>query len=350
MVSAHAAGWAFIAMYYWVDRYLPAPPANYDPAGTLSYYVVLALNCWGAFAVPSFLFVSGFFVAYAARGSQSALSYKTVLVRLKFLLIPYLIWSAMIYAGDAFQGKIYEPIDYLVRLFIGGAHPAYFYIPLICQLYLLAPLVVPFAKTKPAMFLLVSALLQLMALALRYGNLFVWRIPALDDATDLLFPMYAVPFSLGIATGFHLQQIKQGLAKVRWGLLVALAALAALVLIESELVFRATGIRRGAGPGTLSTSIYSIMLILSFVAFDSIVMPFPKLFYRLGVATYGLYLLHPPLLEFFARATQKFAPRVLAYPVVFQMTLTAATVGIVLLFMAAVSKSPIRKLYRYLFG
>ena len=350
VISSHAAGWASIAMYYWADRYLPEIPANYDPAGTLSYYILMALRSWSSFAVPGFLFVTGFFIAYAARGSQSTLSYKTMLVRLKVLLIPYLIWSAVIFGGDALQGKVYGPADYLIRLFIGGAHPVYFYIPLICQFYLLAPLVIGFARNRPAKLLLVSTFLQLGALALRYLNLFLWDVPAWRSATDLLFPLYAVPFSLGMVSGLHLKQFKKTLANAKWGLLVALAALSVLVLLESELIFRLTGARWGAGPGTLSTSLYSNLFILCFLALESISVPFPKLFYRLGAATYGLYLLHPPLLEFFARATQKFAPKVLAYPIAFQTLLATATIGAILLFMTAISKSPLRKSYRYLFG
>jgi peptidoglycan/LPS O-acetylase OafA/YrhL len=350
VVSAHAAGWAFNAMAYWTDRYLPAATTIYDPAGGVSYYVLLALRNWGSFSVPCFLFVSGFFVAYAARGSQSTLSYKTVLARLKVLLIPYLIWSAVIFAGDALQGKFYRPAEYLTRLVVGGAHPVYFYVPLICQFYLLAPRVISFARAKPGRLLLASALLQLGALALGYLSLFVWPMPALNVALGLLFPIYVVPFSLGIVWGFHFQQFKEGLVRARWGLLVALAVLAVLVLLESEVVFRSTGIRRGAGPGTLSTSLYSIVFILCFLAFDSISMPFPKFFYKLGAVTYGLYLLHPPLLEFLARATQEYGPKMLAYPVVFQMMLTGAAIGVVLLFMTSISKSPLRKSYRYLFG
>lgn len=350
VVLSHAGGWAFIAMDYWADRYLPVVPSNYDPAGTLSYYVVLALRNCGAFAVPSFLFVSGFFVAYAARGSQGTLSYKSVWARLKVLLIPYLIWSAVIFAGDALQGKMYRPAEYVTRLFVGGAHPVYFYVPLICQFYLLAPLVVRLARDKPVQLLLASALLQLGALALRYLHFFVRDMPSLHTATDLLFPLYAVPFSLGIVWGFHLQRLKEPLARARWGLLALVAILAALVLLESEFIVRATGVRRGAGAGLVSTSLYAVAFIVCFFGLDSVSVPFSKFFHRLGAVTYGLYLLHPPVLEFFARATQKFLPKVLAYPVVFQMTLTAAAIGVALLFMTAVSKSPLRKVYRYLFG
>ena len=52
----------------------------------------------------------------------------------------------------------------------------------------------------------------------------------------------------------------------------------------------------------------------------------------------------------FARSIQKFVPKLLAYPVVFQMMLTAVVIAVALLFMTSISKSPIRKSYRILFG
>jgi len=350
VVCNHAAGWGFMGMFYWADRYRPVTVPNYDEIGTLSYYALLAIKCLTSASVPAFLFVSGFFVAYLARGSQSALNWKTVRVRLKNILVPYLIWSIVVLVIDALQGVTYTPAGYVVRLVLGGAHPAYFYIPLICQFYLLSPLVAPIARTRAAMLLVASALLQLGALSLGYLVLFGVKIPALQAAMELLFPMYAVFFSLGIVAGFHLGQLKQWLVRARWGLLAAVIVLGALAMIESEVVYHATGIRRGGGPGTFSTSLYSVAFILCFLAFYQVSIPFSKKIYGLGSASFGIYLLHPKVLEFAARATKKFAPWILAYQILFQPVLITLAVGAPLLFMTVVAKTPMRRFYRYLFG
>lgn len=97
VVCSHATGWGSIAMSPWADRYRLVVGPDYDQTGTLPYYMLLAMKCLMPFSVPAFLFVSGFFVAYAARGSQSALSWKMVIVRLRNLLVPYLIWSVVIF-------------------------------------------------------------------------------------------------------------------------------------------------------------------------------------------------------------------------------------------------------------
>jgi len=350
VVCSHATGWGSIAMSPWADRYRLVVGPNYDQTGTLPYYMLLAMKCLMPFSVPAFLFVSGFFVAYAARGSQSALSWKMVIVRLRNLLVPYLIWSVVIFVGDALQGITYTPVEYLTRLALGGAHPVYFYIPLICQFYLLSLLVVPVARTRARKLLFASALLQLGVLSSRYLILFGVEIPALRRTTDLLFPMYAFFFAFGIVSGFRLQQLKWWLVRVKWGLLVAVVVLGALAILESEVVYRLTGIRRGSGPTTIPTSLYAAAFILCFLAFNKVSIPFSKNIYRLSSATFGIYLLHPKVLEFVARAIRKFAPSMLVYPVLFVPVLIVSGVGVPLLLMTVVVNSPMRKSFRYLFG
>jgi len=344
VVCNHAAGWGLMALADWADR------SGYGLVSASYYSVLLAVKCLTSFSVPAFLFVSGFFVAYAARGSQATWNWKMVRVRLKNILVPYLIWSIVVFAIDALQGITYTPAGYVVRLVLGGAHPAYFYIPLICQFYLLSPLVAPVARTHPGKLLLVAALLQLGALCLRYPVLFGVEIPGWLPLTELSFPMYALFFALGLVLGFHLQPFKQWLDRAKWGLLVALIVLAALALLESEVVYQLTGFRRGGGPGTFSTNLYSIAAVLCFLAFSQVTIPFSKQIYRLGSATFGIYLLHPKVLEFVARAIQAFAPWMLAYQVLFQPVLVISGVGLPLLFMTVVARSPARKAYRYLFG
>jgi len=146
VVCNHAAGWGYTAMFWWTDRYRPVSTPNFDQLGSFSYYGLSVLRQITVFSVPAFLFASGYFVAYAARG-RSAPSWKMVKVRLTNLLIPYVIWSAVIFVGDALQGITHAPVEYLERQVSGGADEPYLYVPLLYQFYLLSPLVVPMAKT-----------------------------------------------------------------------------------------------------------------------------------------------------------------------------------------------------------
>jgi peptidoglycan/LPS O-acetylase OafA/YrhL len=350
VVCSHATGWGFIAMFRWTDSYSPVAVPNYDQVGSLPYYLLVVLSRLGAFAVPAFLFVSGFFIAYAVRGKQSGPSWRVLGVRLRNLLVPYLIWSVAIFVGDALQGILYTPLQYLEKLLLGRAHAAYFFVPLLCQFYLLSPLIVPLARTRWKLLLIASATLQLGVLALRHLPVFGVETPGLQPATDLSFPMYTFYFVSGVVGGLHLQPFKQWLTRYRWHLLIALVVLGILTVVESEAVYRSTGLRRGAGATTIPASLYSAAFVFCMLAFHEFRLPFSQRLYRLGTMSYGIYLTHPSVLEFSARALKKIVPGLLAYQVLFLHLLIGLGMGVPLLLMTAVAKSPARKYYSYLFG
>jgi fucose 4-O-acetylase-like acetyltransferase len=350
VVCSHAAGWGLITMFQWTNSCQPVSLPNYDPVCTLSYYLLIGTSRLGAFSVPAFLFVSGFFVAYAAQSNRSTLGWNVVLVRLRNLLIPYFIWSIVTFVGNAVLGITYTPFEYLEQLILGRAQAIYFFIPLLCQFYLLSPLLVPLAKAKWKVLLLASALVQAIVLGLRYLPLFELDIPALHPMTDLLFPMYGFFFTSGIVAGFHLQKLKEWLHNARWSLLGVTVILGGLAIVESEAIYRLTGIRRGAGPSTFPASLYSAAFIACFLAFYQTPIPRSRQVYYLGLSSFGIYLLHSKVLEFFAYSIRDSASWMFSYQVLFQPLLILVGIGVPLLFMIAISKSPIRKFYRYLFG
>jgi len=357
VVCSHAAQWVYLAMFWWADRYRPVSAPNYDLLGTLPYYGVVTLQKLGVFAVPAFLFASGFFIAYANRGRPN-LGWKMVGARLKNLLIPYFIWSIVILMGAAFQGDVYSPFEYLRRFVLGDAIPAYYYVFLLCQLYVLAPLLVPLAKNKPLWLLYGSGLALLGLMGLFYGKFYAKlneiELPVVDQLIKLiptrLFIRFIFFFVLGMVASFHLKSFKQGLARFRWLLLAAVLILAPLALLETEWIYRLTAQDWRGGIFTLTGGLYAVSFVLCFLAFDWMPTALSKITYQLGRASFGIYLLHSTVLEFSARSIQKYAPQLLAYPVVFQLSLVLLAVGLPMLIMKAIDKSPMRKAHRYLFG
>lgn len=354
-VCHHAASRGSIAMFWWTDRYRPVTVPNFDQLGTLPYYVLLVISRLTLFAVPTFLFVSGFFTAYAARGNQSVLSWKMVKVRLTNLLVPYLLWSLVIFVGEFLQGITYPPGEYLRRLTLGGADETYFYVPLLCQFYLLSLVVIPIAKTRGKLVLLVSALLQLGAMSPMYlGLLWEGQAPALDVIRSMtpswLFIGWTFFFAFGVVSSFHLKQLKEWLRRHKWHLLVAVIVLGLMTVIEPEIVYRSTEKELYFGANPLSRCLFSVAVILCFLAFDRISISFSGILHQPGRRSYGIYLLHSQVLEFVARVIRQIAPWILACQSVFQPLLVVMGVGVPLLFMATVSRSGARKFYRYLFG
>lgn len=357
VVCCHATIWGYTAMFWWADRYRPVTTPNFDQVGTLPYYILAVQRKLPVFSVPAFLFVSGFFIAYAGRGKQPTTYWHIVRVRLKSLLVPYVIWSTVIFIGDAFQGVTYTPIEYLEYLVLGKAVGAYYYVPLLCQLYLLSPLLAHNARNRGGVLLYVSALVQLSVISIAYlrlgEELLGLEIPGLNFITPIpvwLFINLAFFFVFGIVVGFHFQEFKRWLDWLKPGLIAIVVILGASSVLEAELVYASTGMDWRGTPLTLPSSLYSIAVILLFLTFDWTPIPISRALDQIGSKSYGIYLLHSTALEFAARTTQKFTPWILASPVIFQLVLIVSAVVGPILIMIATAKSPLRRSYRYMFG
>ena len=352
VVCVHAAIWGEITISW--DLGCPFSVSNYDLIGALTYWGLTAIEGLSRFIVPAFLFVSGFFVSYAARGIQSTLNWRTVRVRIKYIIVPYLIWSIVIFIGDALQGAPLSPAQYLLRLIWGKANPPYYYVPLVCQFYLLSPLIVPLARTKGRLMLLVSVLMQLGVLGASYYLGLVAETPDLEMVLRItrlpLFPAWGFFFMFGVVSSFHVEWLRR-LSRFRWALFVATVVLASLVISESEVLYRATGDAWWrTTPLTMSSSLYATFFILCFLAFAWASVPFSRVFYQLNKRIFGIYLLHWKVLEFTVLAIVSIAPGIISYQIFLQLVLIILGVGVPVLFMESVARSPAKKFYRYLFG
>ncbi len=141
---------------------------NFDQIGSPAYYGFRVIEQLIIFSIPAFLFVSGFFIASATGRSRDNIEWKVIGVRISNLLIPYLIWSFVFFGFDLAQGTSYSALGYFRRLVFGRATTGYYYVPLLTQLLLLAPLIVPLAKKHWRGLLIVTAIIQVGVIALRY--------------------------------------------------------------------------------------------------------------------------------------------------------------------------------------
>jgi len=96
--------------------------------------------------------------------------------------------------------------------------------------------------------------------------------------------------------------------------------------------------------------LYALAFILCFLSLDGISTPLVRIVDWIGSRSYGIYLLHPKVLELVARVTYHVAPWMLAHQALYQPTLVLSGAGIPTLFMIGVMKSRAKKLYSYLFG
>lgn len=140
--------------------------------------VVLWVNQASRFAVPLFLFISGFALSYVYSQREWPGYARFIYARIKVLAPAYLFWSLMLllYLGEK------NPLDVLpVALLLGSADFHLYFIPLIIQLYLLFP-VMKSVLSRGKLIYPVLFLLFLLNLALNVfygysglgGELRVW--------------------------------------------------------------------------------------------------------------------------------------------------------------------------------
>ena len=170
-----------------------------------------------------------------------------------------------------------------------------------------------------------------------------------------LFPKWFFPvrifwFTLGIVFGFHIKLFKDKLVRIKWILLAVTLALIPIGMIEWEIYFRLSGLEWLDHRETILDSIYALTFIFSILAFQDALFPLSDTVNNLGVKSYGIYLTHSIFMIYASRIIFHVAPTILAYQIIFQPLIIMIGLGIPLLLMAAVNRSPLKGMYTYIFG
>jgi surface polysaccharide O-acyltransferase-like enzyme len=354
VVLNHASGWGFVALFWWTDRYRPVTAPNFDQFGSLAYVGLRLVEQLVIFSVPAFLFVSGFFIAFATARTQRTVSWNIVGNRIKGLLIPFVLWSLAFFVVDFALGDRYSLIVYVRRLLLGQATESYYYVVLLVQFYLLSPLLVLLARRRWKALLVVAALLQASIHALSYLQITGVAGINLQGAGLLtnarFFPGNVFWFTFGIVAGLQLPVLKRFLERTKWAILVATPILFVLGVLEWERLLQASG-EVWLSPGkTIVDDAYALAFILTILAFERVTLPLAKPFGDLGAKSYGIYLTNALVLMVVAKGIYHVAPGLLGYPLILQVVLVAFGLGGPLLMMELVNRSPARRYYKYVFG
>lgn len=299
------------------------------------------LQAFGTFAVPTFLFVSGAFLAYAAAG----LSIAFLRGSCERILVPYVVWSIAFYAlAAAASGDVRSPAAYLKSLLVGFP---YHFVPLLTFWYVAAPLLVSVGKKHGIVLVTIVAAFQVLLIAVRHPA--VVGLPVAPGWARALAPPvlfttmadWAVYLPLGFVLSLHGSRAKVRLVRVR-----PLAVIATLVLFV-------LGFADVFGLLTAPWARFAVpvpaMLVLPTLDRSSI--PFVRSLEYVGRRSYGIYLSHFVLLNLVLLPASGLR---LEGPV----TLLAATVvlfvlglGLPLLLMHVLTRASTgRRVFRPLFG
>ena len=311
------------------------------PVGGSWLKFLIVLQALGAFAVPTFLFVSGAFLAYAG----SELSFKFLRANLPRLLWPYACWSAIFYVtAFLINGESYRPLGYIKNLLVG--YP-YHFVPLLAFWYVSAPVLVRISRRYGPLLLVVIAAYQIVLIAIRFPDVFSLARP-LPAWTHRITPPvlftplsdWAIYFPLGLFMSLPDSKVKPGLHRWKSLAIGTTAVLFGLGVLDAFKLMPAPWARFAAP--------VPLMFILPVVERNSI--PLLRGFETLGRKSYGIYLAHFVIINLVVAAARP-GLEAIRYPIVVFPVFYLLALGLSLVLMDVVSRTgPGRGAYRYVFG
>lgn len=352
VILFHAAGWGFVALLSWAERYGAVPN---EQVGTGAYYVLRVIEQLIVFCIPAFLFVSGFFIAFATGRAHKTVAWHVVGIRIKDLIIPYTLWTfiywiLIVLEANFMDGRSYFLADYMVMYLTGNTDPAYYYVPLLIQFYLLSPFLVRWAKINPISLLVIAGIIQLAVQLQYYPSLLGSQTPYLDVIPKWLFVTRIFWFSLGVVVGFNLKPVQNWVVQHRLGLLITAIVLYPLGIIEWEIMQAFSGELVLQHRETILDSIFTLAVIFAFLGYYQTRLPGTNALNELGSKSFGIYLIHTMAMTYTARIIAVKFPEFLAFQILFIVVIAVVGLAVPLALMGIVNRLPLRPYYKFIFG
>lgn len=280
-------------------------------ATSAQYWALAAQTMLGRFAVPSFLIISGFFVSYKERSGADDIR-NMMVRRLQRVVPPYLIWSSVYFLlflpGG---GHLARPpvVIFLERLITGTNFYHLYFIVLVIQLYLLTSCgfmrnghagkaTVIAAVAAFLVFTLPSYLLPSDASALG-GSTAGYYFRAYERS---LFPRWLPFFMLGRWLGARWDKVNDYAGRRRRLMLLVMLGSLALCVLDFLCLRRFSGNERLLPPDWMvSCALFGSSFAIWFLTIQRPAGVVRTALARLGLVSFGVYLLHEPALTLFTR-------------------------------------------------
>jgi probable poly-beta-1,6-N-acetyl-D-glucosamine export protein len=256
------------------------------------------------FAVPSFLFISGFLLS--KHDIKNFKEYKSFIsTRVAKIGVPYIIWSFLSILLFMLLGNKYTPTEIFFEILTGSAQPAYYFIFVLFIFYLIFPLLYYFNKNFGKIGFLVIILLNLLTIIFLkyfftyYGYYLPFPLYALVPSTWILF------FYMGIF--FKSNNYEKALnSNINIVYLFVLLFLA-FSMLESYEIYALTGIFDFASsPVKISSFLYSISIVILLYFFRNKHIGLPDFLISIGRFSFGIYLIHMFIMRFISIVIAKY--------------------------------------------
>lgn len=325
-----------------------APLVSY-PVDSPSFLAYSLINQWSRFSIPAFVLLSGLALELAYGREKSVNWGRYFARRLRSVGVPYLIWCAVyVLFRTRVEGTWGQlPERYLRSVVDGTAMYHLYFIVLIFQFYLLYPLLRPLARSRwlgpaTAVALVLNGFLMWDAY---YGFLLDQAGPAWMQSVlrwrFQLFPWWAGYFMAGLWMASQRDHLVAWTRRWLWPLLGASCGLFGWMMVEyMGVMTRGAAVGFAASGFRPSAYLYSLAATASLIGLGNWLIVMCGLIGRAVLAfgrhSFGIYLVHPLLLEFAVRVLQPLGLPPAPYLVVISLGVLAGSY----LFTWAVARFP----------
>lgn len=273
------------------------------------------------FAVPAFIFISGYWMS--KKHIESLEGYKTFLTRrLSRVLVPYLFWSAILLGYEAIKTHNIDVQQITFKLLTGRATTVYFFIIVISQFYIITPLL-QYINRKRYGLILVIILNVISLLSAYLGRLYFNYWTPVSSA----FYLWIIFYEIGLLVGSS-DSKKFATKKVRFFILPAVLVCLLISAQETSILLsRYNDSYFAIAPVKYSSFLYSVCIIIAFLHIRKRLSPRPKFLAALGYYSFGIYLIHIPILNQVANLIQK-SSTIYSFQSLYQLTVVLITIAI----------------------
>jgi peptidoglycan/LPS O-acetylase OafA/YrhL len=349
MINRHFAALRGLAIVLVVlDHAIDMSLVEFGRAGLLppsgfTHWFLVAFRQLGTIAVPLFLFLSGCFMVYAVIGREIPVAYRIVASSLRYIIVPYLVWSLIFYVvAYLLQYERLPLAAYVKGLLVG--YPFNF-VPILVFFYVLGPLLVLAVRRQPWLVLAAIFGYQLFllnvnspgALGVVFPSWTWWLSPPIVRST---LAKWAIYFPLGVVYGLHGKAILEPLRRI-W------LPLAATGIVLYGL--RVAAIIQDWDARALAV-VSPIPLILLCIVIKRERIPLAGRLEQYGRKSYGLYLTNLIVISLLLAGIQVVTPWLLPHLIVVIPVLFVVTLNVPFWVMTLAESPPARLIQRFVFG